>query len=140
MWLYGLGACLAIFGAVAAIRVLGSTESTGFWRIARLLGAVLGWFVPGVLYLLFGYLIPRRIRWAITGADVISYVQLLLAGILAVISLLNVKALWPILIISLIWVIPLVLTPKIMAPCPSAITMLVQLPTLHLQERPRKSA
>jgi hypothetical protein len=130
-WLICFGMALTIAGAISVMAVLTETrDSTQLWRASRALAAALGWLVPGALYLLFGFALPRRKRWAITGAEVISYIQLLFAGVLVVVALLNVKALWPLLLIGIAWVVPLVLTPRIVAPCQKAITMLVQVVTL----------
>src|SRR5690348_16892598 len=120
LWLECVGGAIALAGVVALVMILlaprTDTESGNLWRYLRALGAVGGWLIPGALMIVFGSFIPRRKRWAITGAEVTSYIQMFFAGAVIVFSLLHVKGLWPMLLISIAWIIPLLFTHKFTAP------------------------
>lgn len=136
VWLIALGALFALIGVIAAIRLLGtSVESGQLGRTLRGIGAILGWLIPGIVYVVCGIAIPRRQRWAVGTAELTTYIQLFFAGTLVVMSLLQIKALWPMLIVSALWAVPLLLTPKLTAPCPRAMDLIAQLPTLAVQRR-----
>jgi len=133
VWLCSVGALIALAGIIALVIVLTSrdpSESGNFWRIFRAIGAIACWIIPGLLMILFGLSIPQRKRGAITGAEVTSYVQMLFAGALIVFSLLHVKALWPMLLISIAWIVPLLFTPKFTGPCSRAMDLMAQMVTL----------
>lgn len=131
-WLGAFGGVLTVLGLIAMIMsfTMAEESSARFGRVLRGLGALGGWLVPGLVYLLCAIAIPRRMRWAIVAADVTTYVQLFFAGALVVISLLNVKGMWPMLLVGLAWVGPLLLVPKVTAPCSRAMDLIAQLPTL----------
>ena len=58
------GGVLAMLGVVVALQaMLGSDEKV--WRTIRGIFAMVGWFLPGLFYLLFGYYMPKRRRWTI---------------------------------------------------------------------------
>ncbi len=135
-WLRGLGAVLVVAGAVVLLNSVfaAGDETSRFGRISRGLGGAIGWLIPGLGYLLFSIFIPRRRRWAVTGAEILTYIQMFFAGAMIVVSLLHVRGMWPTLLISLLWIGPLLLTPKFTGPCPRAMDLLVQIPTLGLKE------
>src|SRR5262245_4227696 len=116
-WLGGCGAVLVVAGSVAMYRSFSSGQK---WSILWGIGAFIGWLVPGAIYLICAFSIPRRQRWAITAADLATYMQMFFAGVLVVMSLLQIKAMWPMLILGLSWVVPLAVTPWLTAPCSRA--------------------
>jgi len=134
-WLRGVGAVVATAGVVALVKSLTAAPeqdapSSHFWQILRAVGAVAGWLIPGLLLITFSIFIARRKRWAITGAEVVTYIQMFCAGALIVFSLLHVKGLWPVQGIGLGWIIPLLFTHRFTEPCSRAMDLLAQLVTL----------
>jgi hypothetical protein len=133
-WLVSAGIILAVAGAVVVVRALVVPgDSRTLWRVLGGVGGFVGWFVPGVVYVVAGLGIRRRKRWAITAADVSTYIQFLFAGILVVISLLSLRHTWHLLVIALAWVAPLLATPWLTAPCSRAMDLIAQLPTLGVE-------
>ena len=139
-WLRGLGGAIVVAGVIALVMVLQApqnAEETGnFWRYLRATGAIFGWIVPGLLMITFSMFIPRRKRWAITAAEVVTYIQMFFAGAMIVVSLLHVKGLWPMLIIGLVWIAPLTLTHHFTGPCSRAMDLIAQMVTLGVGELP----
>jgi len=128
------GYILVSAGAIVIIQsLLGNDEK--FWRVLRGLTALVIWVSPGAMYLLFSYYLPRRRRWTIVGAEVTTYLQLFFAGVLIIVSLLHVLALWPVLLIAIIWIVPLLMVPKLTAQCPAALDLLATQVTLDLVDR-----
>jgi hypothetical protein len=136
-WLWSVGGIIALAGLIGLIRSLSEPTPERFWPVVRAIGAVGGWLIPGSLMILFGSSIPRRKRWAITGAEVTSYIQMFFAGALIVFSLLHVKVFWPMLLISIAWIIPLLFTPKFTGPCSRAMDLIAQMVTLGVEQRRR---
>lgn len=139
-WLAIIGGMFVAWGIGALLH--SAMESPGdpamrVWNVLREIGAVAGWVAPGLLMLMFSIFLRRRRRWAITGAEIVVYVQMFFAGALMVVSLLHVRTLWPNLLIAMAWLVPLILTPRFTAPCPRAMDLMAQLPTLGVESAPR---
>ncbi|HEY7087131.1 MAG TPA: hypothetical protein VH518_03520 [Tepidisphaeraceae bacterium] len=137
--LFAVGAVLTVLGVVETIRALASQDEAGhFSHVLRSVMALVGWLVPGLIYLLCGWGIRRRQRWAIGSAELTTFVQMFFAGAMVVMSLLQIKVMWPYAIISLLWIVPLLVIPRFTAPCSRAMDMIAQLPTLGIDPSIRK--
>jgi hypothetical protein len=133
------GWVLTVAGAIVVLQaMLGSDEK--FWRVLRGLCGLIGWVVPGIFYLICSIYLPKRQRWTIGGAEIITYLQMMFAGVLVIVSLLHILVLWPMLILCLAWVAALLTIPKLTAKCPEAMDQLATLVTLDLQEPPRRES
>jgi hypothetical protein len=139
-WLAILGGVLVAFGLVVMIRAFGSPAGQGrFGPVLRGFMALLGWVVPGLVYLACAYFIPRRHRWAIGAADITTWLQLFFAGAMAILSILQIKLMWPWMITGMVWIVPLLLTPRVTAPCGKAMDLIAQIPILGVQSMRSKS-
>jgi hypothetical protein len=140
MWLASLGGVLVTAGLVIMVLALRSSGEQGpLTPLLRGLMALVGGVVPGLIYLACAYFIPRRHRWAIGAADITTWLQLFFAGAMAILSILQIKLLWPWMIIGLLWAIPLLLTPRFTAPCGRAMDLIAQIPVLGVQPARPKS-
>ena len=55
-------------------------------------------------------------------------------------SLLYIRGMWPMLVIAVLWIIPLLIIPKWVAPCSAAMDQITTQVTLDLMERgPRRT-
>jgi hypothetical protein len=133
------GWVLTAAGAIVVLQaMLGSDEK--FWRVLRGVCGFVGWLVPGVFYLICASALPRRQRWAIGGAEIITYLQMLFAGALIIGALLDVRALWPMLIICFAWIAALLMVPKLTGRCSAAMDELATNVRLGLEEPPRRES
>lgn len=107
-WIGRFGVALIVVGAVLAI--CGKTVSMSLPTV-KMVAAILFWIVPGLVYLLTARALLQRKRWAITSANVTTYAQLVIAGIAALVAFLFIKSLWPIILISGVWIAFLLQTP-----------------------------
>jgi hypothetical protein len=140
-WLAVFGGVLSLVGAVVMISAFFSSQQQGrFGPMLRGFMAMLGWLVPGLVYLICAYSIPKRQRWAIGAADMTTWAQMFFAGAMAILSILQIKLMWPWMIVGLVWIAPLLLMPGITAPCGRAMDLMAQIPILGVEpaRNPRK--
>jgi hypothetical protein len=138
-WLGIFGGVLLIVGLIVMISAFMSVQQEGrYGPVLRGCMALIGWVVPGLIYLLCAWAIPRRQRWAIGTANITTWLQLFFAGAMAILSILQIKLMWPWMITGLMWIPPLLLIPRIIEPCERAMDLIAQLPTLGAKT-PRKS-
>jgi hypothetical protein len=138
-WIAIFGYILLAAGAAVVIQSILSSDEQ-FWRILRGGSGFVGWIIPGAGYLLCAFYLPRRRRWAITGAEIFTYIQLSFAGILLIISLLHVRGMWPMIVIAIVWIVPLLLVPKLTSQCSPAMDFIATHPELGLIEKPRRES
>jgi hypothetical protein len=138
VWIGALGAALSVIGLIATFVAMGSSNEAGrFGYALRVLIAIGFWLVPGLVYLACAWGIRNRKRWSASTAEVNTFVQMFFAGAMVVLSLLSIKAMWPFMILGLVWVVPLLIVPRITAPCNKAMDMIAQLPELGIESSTR---
>jgi hypothetical protein len=133
------GWILTAAGAIVILQAMLGSDGT-FWRVLRGFCGFIGWVVPGLLYLLMAYALPKRKRWAIGGADIVTYLQLFFAGVMIIVSLLHIRGLWPMMILCIGWAAALLTIPKLTAQCPEAMDLLATQVTLGLDDSPRRES
>jgi hypothetical protein len=132
-WLGIFGAVLTVVGTIIMAMAFASSDQQGrFGHVLRGFMALAACVVPGLIYLLCAYSIPRRQRWAISLADITTWLQLFFAGAMAILSILQIKLMWPWMIVGLLWIAPLLLIPRLTAPLSKAMDLIAQIPELGI--------
>jgi cytochrome bd-type quinol oxidase subunit 2 len=137
-WLGVLGGALTLIGAILMITAFASSDQEGrFSHVMRGFMALAGCVVPGLIYLICAWAIPRRQRWSITAADLVTWLQMFFAGAMAILSMLQIKLMWPWMILGMLWIIPLLLVPRLTAPLAKAMDLIAQIPELGIDPKSR---